>query len=82
MQRIKARNEEGKTGLSWGRACKQYDDTEGARTHLPRAADIFEALRHATWSGHERHWRTLKHRRIAATKTLKATNEGEYRWLN
>jgi tetratricopeptide (TPR) repeat protein len=53
MQRIKAHNEEGKTELSWGRACKQHGDVEQARTHLTRAAVIFEELgttRYLEWT--------------------------------
>jgi len=53
MQRIKARNEEGITELSWGRACKQYGDMEQARVHLARAAKIFEELgttRYLEWT--------------------------------
>jgi tetratricopeptide (TPR) repeat protein len=53
MQRIKARNEEGVTELSWGRACQQHGDMAQARTHLTRAAEIFEALgttRYLEWT--------------------------------
>ncbi len=53
MQRIKARNEEGKTELSWGRACQQHGDTEQASGHLTRAAEIFEELgtvRYLEWT--------------------------------
>jgi len=53
MQRIKAKNEEGKTELSWGRACKGHGDIEQARAHLTRAAEIFEALeteRYLQWT--------------------------------
>jgi tetratricopeptide (TPR) repeat protein len=53
MQRIKARNEEGKTELSWGRACKQHGDMEQARAHLTRAAEIFQELgttRYLEWT--------------------------------
>ena len=53
MQRIKARNEEGKTELSWGRACQQNADVEQARVHLTRAAEIFEELgttRYLEWT--------------------------------
>lgn len=53
MQRIKARNEGGKTELSWGRACKEHGDVEGARKHLTCAAEIFEALgtiRYLQWT--------------------------------
>ena len=53
MQRIKARNEEGKTELNWGRACQQYGDVVQARTHLARAVEIFEALgttRYLEWT--------------------------------
>ena len=44
MQRIKARNEEGVTELSWGRACQQYGNLGQAREHLTSAAEIFEEL--------------------------------------
>ena len=53
MQRIKARNEEGKTELSWGRACQQYGDLGQAREHLTHAAEIFEELgttRYLEWT--------------------------------
>ena len=53
MQRIKARNEEGKTELSWGRACQQYGDMDQARMHLTRAAEIFQELgttRYLEWT--------------------------------
>ena len=53
MQRIKARNEEGITELSWGRACQQYGDMDQARAHLTRAAEIFEELgtvRYLEWA--------------------------------
>jgi tetratricopeptide (TPR) repeat protein/class 3 adenylate cyclase len=53
MQRIKARNEEGVTELSWGRTCKQHGDVDQARVHLARAAGIFEALgttRYLQWT--------------------------------
>ena len=53
MQRIKARNEEGITELSWGRACQQYGDVEQARAHLTRAVEIFEELgttRYLEWT--------------------------------
>ena len=53
MQRTKARNEEGKVELSWGRVCKAHGDIDGARTHLTRAAEIFEALgteRYLQWT--------------------------------
>jgi len=53
MQRIKARNEEGKTELSWGRACQQHGDIEQAKAHLNRAAEIFEELgttRYLEWT--------------------------------
>jgi len=53
MQRTKARNEEGVTELSWGRACKQHGDVDQARTHLTHAAEIFEELgttRYLEWT--------------------------------
>ena len=53
MQRIKARNEEGKTELSWGRTCKQCDSMPEAKEHLTRAAAIFEELdttRYLEWT--------------------------------
>jgi len=53
MQRVKARNEEGKTELSWGRACQQHGDIEQARMHLNRAAEIFKELgtiRYLEWT--------------------------------
>jgi tetratricopeptide (TPR) repeat protein len=53
MQRIKACNEEGKTELSWGRACQQHGDMDQARAHLTRAAEIFEELgttRYLEWA--------------------------------
>ncbi len=53
MQRIKARNEEGKTELSWGRACQQHGDIDQARAHLTRAAEIFGQLgttRYLEWT--------------------------------
>ena len=53
MQRIKARNEEGITELSWGRACQQHGDADQARAHLTRAAEIFEELgttRYLEWT--------------------------------
>ena len=53
MQRIKARNEEGITELSWGRACQQHGDVDQARAHLTRAAEIFEVLgttRYLEWT--------------------------------
>jgi tetratricopeptide (TPR) repeat protein len=53
MQRIKARNEEGKTELSWGRVCQQHGDMDQARAHLTRAAEIFEQLgtdRYLEWT--------------------------------
>ncbi|MFC1714514.1 SpoIIE family protein phosphatase [Candidatus Poribacteria bacterium] len=53
MQRIKARNEEGITELSWGCACRQYGDMEQAKAHLTRAAEIFEGLgttRYLEWT--------------------------------
>jgi len=53
MQRIKAKNEEGVTALSWGCACKAHGDIAQARIHLTRAAEIFEALgteRYLEWT--------------------------------
>jgi tetratricopeptide (TPR) repeat protein len=53
MQRIKARNEEGITELSWGRACQQHGDMGQARAQLTRAAEIFEELdttRYLEWT--------------------------------
>ena len=53
MRRIKARDEEGKIELSWGRACQQHGDTEQARERLTRAAEIFEELgttRYLEWT--------------------------------
>ena len=53
MQRIKARNEEGKTELSWGRACQRHGDSDQARAHLAHAAEIFEELgttRYLEWT--------------------------------
>ena len=53
MQRIKAKNEEGKTELSWGRVCKERRDIEQAQRHLTQAAEIFEALgteRYLEWT--------------------------------
>ena len=53
MQRIKARNEEGKTELSWGWACHQNGDVDRARAHLTRAAEIFQELgttRYLEWT--------------------------------
>ena len=53
MQRIKARNEEGMTELSWGRACQKHGDMDQARIHLTRAAEIFEELdtiRYLEWT--------------------------------
>jgi tetratricopeptide (TPR) repeat protein len=53
MRHIKARNEEGITELSWGRACQQHGDVEQAREHLNRAAEIFEELgtkRYLEWT--------------------------------
>jgi flagellin-specific chaperone FliS len=44
MQRIKARNEEGKTELNWGRDCQQQGNMDQARAHLTRAAEIFQEL--------------------------------------
>jgi tetratricopeptide (TPR) repeat protein len=53
MQRIKARNEEGKTELSWGRARQRHGDMDQARAHLTRAAEIFQELgttRYLEWT--------------------------------
>ena len=53
MQRIKARNEEGITQLSWGRAYQQHGDADRARVHLNHAAEIFEELgttRYLEWT--------------------------------
>jgi len=53
MQRIKARNEEGITELSWGRACQQHGEVDQARAHLTRAEEIFEELgttRYLEWT--------------------------------
>ena len=53
VQRAKARNEEGKTELSWGRACQENGDVDQARAHLTHAAEIFEELgttRYLEWT--------------------------------
>jgi len=53
LKRIKARNEEGKTELSWGRACKQNRNLSKAREHLTSAVEIFEELgttRYLEWT--------------------------------
>jgi len=50
---IKARNEEGKTELSWGRACKQNGNLSKAKEHLTSAVEIFEELgtiRYLEWT--------------------------------
>ena len=49
----RARNEEGKTELSWGRACQRHEDMDQAKAHLTRAAEIFDELgttRYLEWT--------------------------------
>jgi tetratricopeptide (TPR) repeat protein len=53
LKRIKARNEEGKTELNWGRACKQHGDIDQGKEHLTKAAEIFKELgttRYLEWT--------------------------------
>jgi tetratricopeptide (TPR) repeat protein len=44
-KRIKARNEEGITELSWGCACLKNNDIDKARKHLNKSKEIFNELK-------------------------------------